>query len=159
MPSMPTVALHVRDVMTVHAATIAPDDSVAEALAVMNDARVTSLPVIDETNRCRGILSASDLLTLAEERGVAIEGMTATDGLARELLLEHFDAVDFSDTLVSDLMTPTPVAVAPDAALTEAARAMVDRGVHHLVVVERREQFVGILSALDIVRAVAECRV
>ena len=156
MPAADPGSLRVRDAMTVHAATVAPDDTVARAVEIMNDSHVAALPVVDEADRCRGILSASDILTLAEERGARIEQMATTDGLARELLLEHFDKVDLSDTLVTDLMTPTPLQTSPDTALAEAARTMIDRGVHHIVVAERRDRFLGILSSMDIVRAVAE---
>jgi CBS domain-containing protein len=33
---------------------------------------------------------------------------------------------------------------------------MVDYGIHHLAVVENRHRFLGVLSSLDIVRALAE---
>jgi len=53
-------------------------------------------------------------------------------------------------------MTPTPIIIAPEAPLPEAARIMAEYGVHHLAVVENRHRFLGILSSLDIVRAMAD---
>jgi CBS domain-containing protein len=53
-------------------------------------------------------------------------------------------------------MTPVPIVIGPEAPLSEAARIMVDYGVHHLAVVENRHRFLGVLSSLDIVRALAE---
>ena len=53
-------------------------------------------------------------------------------------------------------MTPTPIEVGPEAPLAEAARIMVEYGIHHLAVVENRHRFLGVLSSLDIVRALAE---
>jgi CBS domain-containing protein len=156
MPRLDLATRHVRDVMTFHAVFVSPGDTVTHALEVMNDNRVASLPVVDDANRCLGMLSASDILTLAEERGADIERMSITEGIERELLLEHFGNVDFSDTLVDDLMTPLPFDVAPEASLVEAAKRMIESDVHHLVVTERRDQFLGILSSMDIVRAVAE---
>jgi CBS domain-containing protein len=38
------------------------------------------------------------------------------------------------------------------------ARNMVEYGVHHLAVVENRHRFLGVLSTLDVVRALAENR-
>ena len=156
MPRLDLETRQVRDVMTFHAVFVSPGGTVAHALEVMNDNRVASLPVVDNANRCRGILSASDILTLAEERGADIERMSITEGIEQELLIEHFDSVDLSDTLVDDLMTPVPFDVAPEASLVEAAKRMTENDVHHLVVTERRDQFLGIVSSMDIVRAVAD---
>ena len=156
MPRLDLETRHVRDVMTFHAVFVSPGDTVTHALEVMNDNRVASLPVVDDANRCLGMVSGSDILTLAQERGADIERMSITEGIEQELLLEHFDKIDLSDTRVDDLMTPVPFDVAPDASLIEAAKRMIENDVHHLVVTERRDQFLGILSSLDIVRAVAE---
>jgi CBS domain-containing protein len=156
MPRLDLETRQVRDVMTFHAVFVSPGDTVTHALEVMNDNRVASLPVVDDANRCLGIVSASDILTLAEERGTEIERMSVTEGIEQDLLLEHFDSVDLSDTLVDDLMTPVPFDVAPEASLVEAAKRMIENDVHHLVVTERRDQFLGIVSSMDIVRAVAD---
>jgi CBS domain-containing protein len=156
MPRLDLETRQVRDVMTFHAVFVSPGDTVTHALEVMNDNRVASLPVVDDANRCLGIVSASDILTLAEERGADIERMSVTEGIEQELLLEHFDSIDLSDTLVDDLMTPLPFDVAPEAPLVEAAKRMIENDVHHLVVTERRDQFLGIVSSMDIVRAVAD---
>jgi CBS domain-containing protein len=156
MPRLDLETRQVRDVMTFHAVFVSPGDTVTHALEVMNDNRVASLPVVDDANRCLGIVSASDILTLAEERGADIKRMSVTEGIEQELLLEHFDSIDLSDTLVDDLMTPVPFDVAPEAPLVEAAKRMIENDVHHLVVTERRDQFLGIVSSMDIVRAVAD---
>jgi CBS domain-containing protein len=53
-------------------------------------------------------------------------------------------------------MTPTPIEVGPEAPLAEAARIMVEYGIHHLAVTESKHRFLGIISSLDVVRAVAQ---
>lgn len=145
----------VRDVMTFHAVTVAPDETVKSALDLMVANDVAALPVVDEANRCVGVISASDILPLAQERGEEIEGLNATEGLTRELLIEHLDCADFSDLAVKDAMTPTPIEIAPEAPLAEAARIMVDYGIHHLAVTERKHRFLGVLSSMDVLRTVA----
>ena len=146
----------VRDVMTFHAVAASPSDSVKDALDLMVANRVLALPVVDDANRCVGIISASDLLELAQERGEDIESFSVAEGLAYELLVEHFEHADFSDLTVQDAMTPTPIEIAPEDTLVEAARVMVENEIHHLAVTERRRQFLGILSSMDVLRALAE---
>lgn len=146
----------VRDVMTFHAVTVAPDDTVRDAFDLLVANNVAALPVVDASNRCVGVIAASDLIGLAQERGADLEAINSTEGLTRELLIEHLERADFSDLVVRDAMAPTPLAIGPEASLSEAARIMIDYGVHHLVVTENKHRFLGILSALDIVRAMTE---
>lgn len=146
----------VRDLMTFHAVTVAPDDTVNDALDLLVANNVAALPVVDDTNRCVGVISATDLLGLAQERGEDLEAINAAEGLSRELLVEHLERADFSDLVVKEAMTPTPIVVGPEAPLSEAARIMTEYGIHHLAVTENRHRFLGVLSSLDILRAVAE---
>jgi CBS domain-containing membrane protein len=146
----------VRDLMTFHAVTVAPDDTVKDALDLLVANNVTALPVVDEANRCVGVISATDLLGFAQERGEDFEAFYAAEGLSRELLIEHLERADFSDIVVKQAMTPTPIVIGPEAPLSEAARIMVEYGIHHLAVVENRCRFLGVLSSLDIVRALGE---
>lgn len=143
----------VRDVMTFHAVTVAPDDTVKAALDLLVANAVAALPVVDAANRCIGVISTSDLLGLAQERGEEIEGINAAECLARELIVEHLERADFSDVSVKDAMTPTPVEIGSDAPVSEAARLVVDFGIHHLAVTEPRHRILGIISSLDVVRA------
>jgi len=146
---------HVRDVMTFHAVTVAPDDTVKDALDLLVVNNVAALPVVDEANRCRGVISASDLLGLAQERGEDLEAINAAEGLSRELLVEHLERADFSDLVVKEVMTPTPIVIGPEAPLSAAARIMTEYGIHHLAETESKHRFLGVLSSLDILRAVA----
>lgn len=59
---------------------------------------------------------------------------------------------------VDEVMTHTLYSLAPDTDVREAARYMIDRGIHRLVVVED-SRLVGIVTTTDIVRAVAEGKV
>lgn len=146
----------VRDLMTFHAVTVAPDDTVKDALDLLVANNVAALPVVNDAHRCLGVISATDLLGLAQERGEDLEAFNAAEGLSRELLIEHLERADFSDLVVKEAMTPTPIVIGPEAPLSEAARIMVEYGVHHLAVVGNRHRFLGILSSLDLVRALAE---
>jgi CBS domain-containing protein len=70
----------VRDVMTFHAVTVLPDDTVKDALDLLVANDVAALPVVDVANRCVGVISASDVLALAQERGEDIEALAVADG-------------------------------------------------------------------------------
>ena len=60
------------------------------------------------------------------------------------------------DITVLDVMTPTVVSVYEDDPALHAVREMAARKVHRVVVYDREGQPVGIVSTMDIVRALAE---
>jgi CBS domain-containing protein len=55
---------------------------------------------------------------------------------------------------VSEIMTPRPLTVSPDAEVREAAQQMLYAEIHRLFVVEDG-RVVGVISTSDIMRAVA----
>lgn len=58
------------------------------------------------------------------------------------------------ETVVSAVMTPSIVSVAPDTPLREAAQRMLDSDVHRVLVLDG-DDLAGILTTIDIVRAVS----
>ena len=56
---------------------------------------------------------------------------------------------------VAEVMTRKLVAIAPDAPAEEAARLMNECGIHRVFVIDAR-RVIGVVSAIDIARAVAE---
>lgn len=56
---------------------------------------------------------------------------------------------------VGQFMTPDPVTVAVDMPIAEVARRMVDAHVHRVVVVDRHNRPVGIVSSTDVLAALA----
>lgn len=60
-----------------------------------------------------------------------------------------------AEHVVGEVMTRRVVALGPDSPVSEAARVMVGSGIHRLLVTDD-DTLVGIVSAMDFVRAVAE---
>ena len=83
------------------------------------------------------LVSSTDILTSEAE---------ACDCTERESL--------FEDTSVSEIMTPRPLTVTPDAGVREAAQQMLYADIHRLFVVEG-QRVVSVISTSDIMRAVA----
>ena len=105
---------------------IAPDSSIGELVQSLADAHVSGLPVVDRAGRVIGVVSATDVLQAAAEKG---------DTQARSTMFER--------TMVRDIMTPTPQVIAPDADAREAAQQMLYTEVRRLFV-ETRTLFGGI---------------
>ena len=56
--------VRVREVMARDVVIVHPDDPLSEAVSLMFENRVSAVPVVDKRQRCKGILSTTDLINL-----------------------------------------------------------------------------------------------
>jgi CBS domain-containing protein len=131
------------------------DQSIGEAVQMMVESKLSALPVVDAANHCVGVIAATDVL------GVALDWSTEIDQLGRASTANHFWLVDklahegLTDLPVRERMSTELVTIAPTASLKDAATKMVENRIHHLVVLGPKRAPVGILSTMDVMRAVA----
>jgi CBS domain-containing protein/nucleotide-binding universal stress UspA family protein len=120
--------MQVKDVMTRSIETVDPDASVEAAANVMATHGIGFVPVVDG-DRLAGVLT---------DRDVAVR-VTAK-------------ALDSRTTRAREVMTPDVVYCFDDQAVEEAARLMEREQVRRLVVLNRDDRLVGILSLDDLAR-------
>lgn len=106
---------------------IMDNDTVIRAARKMRDLDVGVLPVKSEGNVLAGILTDRDIVIRA---------------IAEELNPEK--------TLVSDIMTSGVISCAADQTADDAATVMADAKVRRLVVVDEKDNVVGIISLGDV---------
>lgn len=123
--------------MSAPVASVDSEAPLTEAQWLLRERRISSLAVVDGAGRPVGLVSRSDLLRVGSVR--------PQEEVAQLLILPEVP--------VSWAMTTALVTVAPSQPLREAARLMVERGVHRVLVVEEG-RLVGILSTNDVGRAV-----
>ncbi len=125
----------VRDRMSRHLLTVAPEDSVRRARILMREGDLHRLPVVVGT-RLVGLLSQEDIWARLPASAVLL-GDDEVDAL-----LEHVS--------VGGIMSLRPAAVNPNASVIEAARLMREHRVRALPVVDRGE-LMGIITEGDVV--------
>jgi len=104
----------------------APDTPLRVALVTMHEASVGSMVVVDGSNKPLGIFTLNDLLARVVLPGVSIERP------------------------ISEVMSPDPVSLPPEAPAYEAAMAMARAGFRHVLVTGRDGVLQGILSERDL---------
>lgn len=120
--SMPIASMMQNQAMTVDMdATL---EQVGEVLRMHN---LSAVPVVERKGVVVGIISARDLAHFLHEKRDA--------GAVRAW----------------EICSYKPVEVAPDATVSDVARLMVARGIHHVVVTDNKA-VIGIVSALDFVK-------
>jgi CBS domain-containing protein len=128
--------LTVKDLMSEKVATVARKDTVEIADGVMTLGRIRHLPVMEGTEVV-GILSQRDLFRSAMGAALAF-------GIQRpQEILRMLEA--------GDVMTTPAVTIGPEEAVQDAARAMEEKRIGCLPVVENG-RLVGILTDTDILR-------
>jgi len=144
----------VRAVMQSRVVTLRPDMTARDAERILAEHRLTGAPVVDDAQRVLGVVSQSDLVRLdAQPPSAATAGAFFSDVAAYDDLGTL--PADESMVRLDTLMSRNVLAVAPGDPLTQAARLMRQHGVHRLLVVENGT-LCGMISALDVLIAVAE---
>jgi len=124
----------VGDVMTVRVHVASPLTPFKALVRLIEDNRISAVPVVDQAGVPVGVVSESDLL-LKETRGPHRQEKAKAAAL-----------------LAGDLMTSPVVTVGEDALITDAARLMQLRNIKRLVVVDVRGRIAGIVSRSDLLR-------
>jgi CBS domain-containing protein len=119
--------MRVREVMTRGVECAKATENIAEAAKRMQQLNVGSLPVVGDNHKLVGIITDRDITVRA----------TA-------------DASDPNATMVRDIMTPHVTFCFDDQNLGEAAHLMEEKQVRRLVVLDREQHLVGIVSLGDL---------
>lgn len=117
----------VRDLVTREPVTTVPGAPIRDAAAVMSEAGVSSILVVDEGG---------------------LAGIVTDRDLRNRVLAAGLDP----DRPVREVMTAPALTLREDALAFEALLEMVSRGIHHLPVVDERGTAVGLVTTTDLVR-------
>jgi CBS domain-containing protein len=118
--------MKLKDIMTPRVREIAPGTSLRDAARQMKELNVGVLPVCDG-NRVVGVLT---------DRDVAIRAVA--------------EGCDADSTCASDVMSPGVIYCYEDEDVKQAARIMEEKQIRRLLVMDRNQQTVGIVSLGDL---------
>lgn len=147
--------IRVREIMSRHVVSVNPRDSIHDALILMQENRVSGLPVVDGQDRCIGIISATDIVGWARELDTELVSMRDESPLSQEWLSNRISD-DGESRPVEDLMSDRIATIDPDSNLAVAAREMLRNQIHHLPVCDKDKHLMGILSTMDLLMVFAD---
>jgi CBS domain-containing protein len=124
----------VREVMTDQAITVIGDMPLSDAADLLDRFAISALPVVDRAGRVVGIVTESDLLRVRASVSLWARWPVLT---------------------AADIMTTPVITARADEPIADAARQMDARHIHRLVIVDDELRALGIVSAGDVVRAMA----
>jgi CBS domain-containing protein len=148
--------LRVIDVLSKNVVTVAADDTLQTALALMAESHLTALPIIDSHGRCAGILSASDVVEITRNINADMRDLGRGDEASYQWLQDNLVEHDMARRTVDEFMTDNVATVTAERLLSHAASEILRHRVHRLPVVDKRGKLLGIVSTMDILRAFVE---
>jgi CBS-domain-containing membrane protein len=143
------------DLMSRRVVAIPQGMSLRAAAGLLAKERISGAPVVDETGRCVGVLSASDFVKWAQDGGPE-KGVRFT---AAQCFCSEWQVVDLTFLPPDEVrwhMTADPVMVSLATPITDLARMMVDAHIHRLIVVDAEHRPIGVVSSTDILAALAD---
>lgn len=158
-----SLPLRARDLMERHVASVEEQTSVAQLAQIFDEEGVSGLPVIARDGRLLGIVSKTDLARALAEEGDAflpaptfdLESEDLEDEDSEDSIEPTIDRRAASNLCARDLMSESVVTASEDETAGELASRMLEHGIHRLLV-QREGGLVGIVTATDLLAAVAE---
>jgi CBS domain-containing protein len=136
----------VSDVMTSRVHVAGPLAPFKHLVRLIEENRVSAIPIVDQQGTPIGIVSEADLL-LKERR----RELDSSDGLLHLQRRRH-QRTKAKGTIASEVMTSPVITAASDTSLSQAARLMEEKSVRRLVVVDERGRIAGIVSRSDLLQ-------
>jgi CBS domain-containing protein len=144
-PSRAPVAdrVSIRTIMSRELLCVRPDLDISTVVGLMMEHRIGCLPVVDERRRPVGIITKLDLV---EQLDAAMRLSGGRCPLPTDLAARTAD----------DVMMPIALTLDEHATVAHTASMMVSEDIHHVLVVSGDGALIGVVSAKDIARWVAE---
>ena len=137
----------VSDVMTTRVHVATPSTTFKVLVRLIEENRVSAIPIVDPQGKPVGIVSESDLLLKERRSELELEA-----GSPLHLWRRRQERAKAEGVVAADLMTSPVVAVGADSTIAQAARVMQERNVRRLVVVDQRGNIAGIVSRSDLLQ-------
>jgi CBS domain-containing protein len=136
----------VADVMTTQVHVARPLTTFKLLVQLIEDNKISAVPIVDEQGIPVGIVSESDLLLKQRRDELQSEMNLLHPRLRRE------QRAKAAGIVAEEIMTTPAITIASDMTLSQAARKMQEHNVRRLVVVDARGKIEGIVSRSDLLQ-------
>lgn len=149
-----------RDIMTRNVITVAMDMDLQSAALVFAAHAISGAPVIDADRMLVGVVSGRDLVRHNARH--LVDGPSTARFSSAELttlaeLRHDFEAQRGSVLKILDIMTPYAVSATEETPAVELAQIMCREKVHRVLILDEG-RLTGIVTSMDLVRAVANSK-
>jgi CBS domain-containing protein len=145
--------INVADIMTRQVIIARPDSTVAEVASLLTGHDISAVPVCADDGTLLGIISEGDLMRpFRQEHGLRRDWWIGILSSGEELARALADYIRQDHRGASDLMTQPVITASETASLVEIADLLLRHNIKRVPIV-RDHQVVGIVSRVDLIRA------
>ncbi len=141
--------MKIKDIMRTPVITIVESATIREAVALLSQAAVSGLPVVNSDNDLVGVVTEHDII---KRMLPTYEDLLASDEAILDAGLIEDRVYAIRDNPVCDIMSRNVVAIREDDTVLKAASTMILKNIKRLPVVSDRQP-IGIVSRIDILHA------
>lgn len=136
----------VSDVMTTHVHVARPQAPFKVLVRLIEENKVSAIPIVDQQGIPIGIVSEADLLLKERRQELESEGDYLHPRRRRH------ERAKAEGTVAAEVMTSPAITVAAGTPLSEAAQLMQKKNIRRLVVVDHRGRIAGIVSRSNLLQ-------
>ncbi len=142
--------MNVREIMTKEVRGISPEMNAKEALKLLQEMKISGLPVINDKNKLEGMFTEKEILSGILPSYIKTVGKFVYQDNPKVIQqkINFFCAV-----FVKDVMRKNIVTVNDDTSLYEAAHIMFTLNLRRVVVLNNNQEVAGIVSRGDVLKA------
>jgi CBS domain-containing protein len=149
-----------RDLMRTDVVTVSYSAPLSEVERVLSDHRISGVPVTDAAGHIIGVVSLKDIVEhytddpdARPRRGRGFYHLSTEETDDEDF--ESFEVPEEAEETAQDLMTAQVFSVPPEAGIQQIAAVMAKHKIHR-VLVQEHGRYVGLISTLEILEALAE---
>jgi len=136
----------VAEVMTRRVHVASPSTPFKTLVRLIEENRVSAIPIVDQAGKPVGIVSEADLLVKERRRDLQ------ADSNLFQLRKHRHERAKAGALLASELMSSPVITASTETTLADAARLMHERNIKRLVVVDARGRIAGIVTRSDLLQ-------
>jgi CBS-domain-containing membrane protein len=142
--------MRVQDIMTRSVISVRPDTALREIARLLDEHRISGVPVVDERGALLGVVSEADFLVEAQG-GTSVHRSPIARLFGRAGDVGSPGHRHFAST-ASELMTSPVITVGPEVLIADAAAVMTKHRINRLPVIDDG-RLIGIVTRADLVRS------
>jgi molybdopterin-containing oxidoreductase family membrane subunit len=137
-----------KDIMSAKVISVAPHTTIEEVSKLLFAHRIGGVPVVDLDGRVIGVLSESDIIFREIHQEPHL-----VEKLGDMILPRTLRASDRTGSTAGEIMTSPPITAREEAPLKELIQTITERKIKRVIIVDKDMHPAGIVSRIDIVKA------
>jgi len=151
------MAIKAKDIMATKVVTISPDDTVSTLAKLLNENRITGVPVV-ENNKIVGVISGTDVIKRCDyvsKELARFEDEAEYDPFDGCIHVHRYYTEELFNMKIRNLMSTPAYTMSPEDDIKDICKLMADKRVHRVTIAVDNE-VVGLIATMDIVKLVAQ---